>query len=113
MRPGLPHETRSVEWPREPTLPELKAVIVPLLNGADMERVAVLADPSFSVGTRETWRGLDMFVDEIGALKGLPRNEAATVIYRRNWLLQHPETEPESLANICGPAVLFSRRVWF
>lgn len=46
-------------------------------------------------------------------LDGLPRNEAATPIYRNNWLRQHPKDEPESLPAIYGPAVLFNRRVWF
>ena len=56
---------------------------------------------------------LDMFVDETGHAKDLPRNEAATAIYRANWLRQHPGTDPESLPFIAGPAVLFDRRVWF
>lgn len=113
MRPGLPHESGAVEWPREPMLAQLRSTILPFLNGGDLEHVSVLADPTFVIGTRGTWRPLDMFVDENFALKGLPLNDAATVIYRRNWLLQHPGDDPESLDQICGPAVLFSRRVWF
>jgi hypothetical protein len=113
MRPEQSHESATVEWPREPSYAQLRAAIGPLLDGGDIERVSVLADPTFSKGTRETWKPLDMFVDEDGHSKGLPRNEAATLIYRRNWLLQHPETDPESMPHIVGPAVLFSRRVWF
>ena len=41
------------------------------------------------------------------------RNEAATAIYRNNVLSQVPGKEPETLPCIVGPAVLFSRRVWF
>ena len=73
-----------------------------LLDDAVMEHVAVLYQD----------RPADMFVDEIGAIKSLPRNEAATAIYRANWLKQHPRTDPESLDAIYGPAVLFHRIVW-
>jgi hypothetical protein len=55
----------------------------------------------------------DMFVDETGVLKGLPRNEAATAIYRANWLKQHPEQDPEALPHIAGTAVVTGRRIWF
>lgn len=55
----------------------------------------------------------DMFVDEDGFTKNLPRNEKATAIYRNNWLTHHPNTDPESMACIAGPAVVFSDRVWY
>ena len=55
----------------------------------------------------------DMFVDEDGLTKRLPRNKKATAIYRNNWLTQHPNTDPESMACIVGPAVVFSARVWY
>jgi hypothetical protein len=54
-----------------------------------------------------------MFVDEDGHGRERPRNEAATTIYRANWLRQHPGVDPETLPWIAGPAVLFDRRVWF
>jgi hypothetical protein len=53
-----------------------------------------------------------MFVDETGVGR-LPRNEAATAIYRNNWLTQHPSVPAESISAIYGTAVLFARRVWF
>jgi hypothetical protein len=103
MRPGLPDQSRPVELADQPGYPSLVAIIRPLLDGCDLEHVTVLH------GGKRT----DMFVDEMSSVKGLPRNEPATAIYRNNWLTQHPEEAPEGLPAIYGPAVLFSRRVWF
>ena len=109
MRPEQANETVVFDLAHKPTLEELNAVILPLLDGADfMEHVNVLAD--FTGGLKFDWA--DMFVDELGHPKGLPRNEAATMIYRRNALLNHGVTDPESLPWIAGPAVLFRRKVW-
>lgn len=103
MIPGQEPTTHEVDWPHAPSLPRIRSVVTPVLNGGDLERVAVLYD-----GQRR-----DMFVDEDGHAKGLPRNEAATKIYRAYWLSQHPNDEPESLPYVVGPAVLFtSRQVW-
>jgi hypothetical protein len=62
------------------------------------------------------WQGeyRDMFVDETGALKGLPRNDKATTIYLNNMRTHDPENpaliDPPA---IYGPAVLFDTKVWF
>jgi hypothetical protein len=54
-----------------------------------------------------------MFVNELGRLTGLERNEAATIIYRRNTLYHKPgQHQPEDLDWIAGPAVLFEHQVW-
>ena len=104
MRPDAEPETQEVVGLKaEPGYQALKAIVEPLIDGAPLEHVTVLHD-----GERR-----DMFVDECGSLNGLPRNEAATAIYRNNWLTQNPKADPESLPAIYGPAVLFSRRVWF
>lgn len=103
MRPGKPGETQLVDLAPEPGYRALSAILRPLLDGAELEHVTVLHDGEPA----------DMFVDECGSIKRLPRNEAATAIYRNNWLTQHPKAAPESLPAIYGPAVLFSRRVWF
>jgi len=88
---------------RWPSLADLKKAILPQLDGAEyFEHVTVL----FEGGPA------DMFVDEIGHRKQLPRNELATAIYRAAWLDEHPTDHPESLPWIAGPAVLFGRRVW-
>ena len=103
FRPGQPVEKRSVEFKGDkPSYANLKAVIKPLLDGAGLEHVAVL------------WNGgrRDMFVDECGQLKGLPRNDEATKVYRNNWLTQHPKTDPEAMPWIAGPAILFDDVVW-
>lgn len=113
LRTDHPPIERTVELPAEPGYAALKALIEPLLDGAHLERVAVLDD--FDGG--EAFKPVDMFVDETGALKRLPRNEAATTIYRRATMLGRSGAlvprHPDQLPAIYGPAVLFERRVWF
>ena len=99
---GSEHVTETSLPPR-PSLDQINAVLKPIFDGAYTEHVNVL------VGSRYT----DMFVDEDGLTKRLPRNEKATAIYRNNWLTQHPNTDPELMAFIVGPAVVFSDRVWY
>jgi hypothetical protein len=66
------------------------------------------------VNVWHTGKYLDMFVDETGVLKALPRNEQATTIYRANVLAHEPETvgDIEELPFIAGDAVLFMEKVW-
>jgi hypothetical protein len=101
----------------------------PLLDGGDPEHVLVYSGARPYLGDR-FYR--DMFVDEEGQAlllrltedgvsavrdrpgKGLPRNEAATALYRRNVLMHEAPSDPESHPWIAGPAVFFpDRRVWF
>lgn len=96
-------EYHEIDWPEEPGYDKIKALIEPLLDDNPLEHVTVLYD-----GERA-----DMFVDEMGAMKPLPVNERATVIYRTNWLTQHPKADPDSLPAIHGTAILFHRRVWY
>lgn len=95
--------TSHIDWPQEPAYDLIQALLTPILDGGDPEHVLV------------KWNGerTDMFVDEIGILKGLPRNDPATDIYRAYFLRQHPGEMPENLSHIRGTAVLFHRRVWF
>lgn len=103
MKANGTSEEREIDLPEDPGYDVLASLIRPLLDGADLEHVSVLHD-----GPK------DMFVDDDGLAKELPRNEAATRVYRNNWLTQHPEDAPETLPEIVGPAVLFpDRRVWF
>lgn len=90
-QPPVEHTTEATSYE------ELRPLIVEHLNGADPEHVYVLHN-----GERR-----DLFVDEVGHLKHLPRNEAATSIYRNAYLSRHPGTHPEALDWIAGPAVLF------
>lgn len=114
MRPDEPHETREVhDWPREPGYDRIKALLEEWFPSGHFEQVNVLAD----FGGGERYEQLDMFVDDTGHLQHLPRNEAATIVYRRAALMGRARipipSDPESLSWIAGPAVLFSRRVWF
>src|SRR5262245_12091051 len=90
-RPGSPTggpDVLDVVLPAEPSLAALHAVVDPLLgDGAVMEHVTVLFDG----------RRADMFVDEHGHGRGLPRNESATAIYRAAYLANHPGTDAEGL----------------
>lgn len=107
MRPEQPNQTVAFDLPHAATLDELKDVILPWLGCEHMEHVSVLAD--FSGGFR--FQVADMFIDEMGHAKGLPRNENATAIYRRNAVLNQG-VAPEELPWIAGPALLFRRKVW-
>jgi hypothetical protein len=106
-RPGQPEpEIVNVRMAKRPSLDELHAIIDPYLEidgeKRNLEHVNVLFN-----GTPH-----DMFVDECGVLDELPRNEAATAIYRANWLDMHPDDDPESLPHIAGVALVFWRKVW-
>jgi len=104
FRVGVAPETVETDLPAEPGYDALKQLIGPLIDGEPLEHVTVLHE-----GERR-----DMFVDENSALTGLPRNEAATAIYRNNWLTRHPGADPESIPAIYGTAILFpDRQVWF
>jgi len=102
FKPDGDHDVLEVDLARDPGYIELKKLVEPLLSGG-MERVTVKFQDKV----------VDMFVDEIGLLKGLPRNEAATMIYRKNTLDHNPEMDPEELSFIAGVAVVFNRPVWF
>jgi hypothetical protein len=90
----------------------LREIVEPL-TGEPMEHVSVWANYDFKTECQQ----LDMFVNENGSLNRLSRNETATTIYRRA-TMEGKTTgpipkNPEELNFIVGPAVLFSRRVWF
>lgn len=108
IRVGTEPEQVETELPDYPGYDKIKRIIGPLIGFEPLEHVAVLHD-----GERT-----DMFVSELGSLAlttrpPLPRNEAATAIYRNNWLTRNPGTDPESMPAIYGTAILFDRRVWF
>lgn len=116
----------DVSLPPEPSLDQIKTYITPTVPR--FERVAVLFQG----------HPADMFVDANGHALDLPRNEAATMIYRTNGVVRRLiEADPslrgltieemcrralivtgEEIAtsqapSIVGPAVLFEKRVWF
>jgi GNAT superfamily N-acetyltransferase len=95
-------ERRDVDWPHDPGYDRIRDLIRPLLDGGKLEHVTVL----------HNGKPADMFVDEDFQDKGLPRNDAATAIYRAYSLKCQPGTDPETLPAIAGPAIIFERRVW-
>jgi hypothetical protein len=104
----------TLDMPRQPGFGEISAIVNPYLqvpgkSAAYMERVTVWHNGEY----------LDMFVDDMGAIKRLPVNEAATLIYHAN-MIAHAEHFEHCLTpdtsdwpKIHGVAVLFHRRVWF
>lgn len=98
----LPQEL-EVDLPERPSILMLRQLIEPHLDGGDLERVLVFWEGQYT----------DMFVDGMGQLKDLPHNEAATEIYRNNTVVHRPGTDPDTLPDVVGPAVLMERRVWF
>jgi hypothetical protein len=86
------------------TLDNIRKVVEPHLQGGRMERVRVFHNDIYT----------DMFVDDNGQEKNLPRNEKATRIYRNNVLTHEPGEypDPEVLPYVYGPAVLFLTPVW-
>ena len=95
-------QERDLDMDEDPSLAEIREAVAPSLAGGRPEHVTVLYEG----------RRADMFVDEDGFEKDLPRNEAATTLYRASWMERHPGTDPEDLPWIAGTAVLFDRIVW-
>jgi hypothetical protein len=108
MKPNMPHETRSFELPERPNYTDISELMQLLIGCQNFEHVKVLADFKGALA----FKPADMFVDEMAHQKFLPRNEAATAIYRRNALINEGARDPELLPWIAGPAVLFERRIW-
>lgn len=113
IEPDAADQILQFDLPREPGYHRLAEIIEPLLGGASLEQVSVLAD--FDGGTK--FEPLDMFVDGEGLLKNLPRNKVATEHYRRANQMGKSSApkarDPEMLSYIAGTAILFDRRVWF
>jgi hypothetical protein len=99
-----PFADHEILLAKKPVYEDLRRLIEPHLCGARLMHVRVLC-PVLGEWT-------DMFVDDMGALKRLPRNDAATAIYRNGFLSKKPNDDPEKLPYIAGPAVVFLRPVW-
>lgn len=103
----------AVDWPATPTLDQIKALVEPIVGGP-MEHVHVLNPKRVEADEISLSDYLDMFVDEIGHVRaGGPRarNDAATAIYRANWL-RAEGGDPEDLHWIAGTAIVFDRQIW-
>lgn len=115
MRPDGSREVQTHLMSTNPGIAELNAILKPLLGLLELddyiERVAV-----FAPFEEKPLDKRDMFVDEIGQQKGLPRNEEATEHYRRATMLgrsaEPKPADPEELPDVVGSAVLFERTVW-
>jgi hypothetical protein len=105
LKPDGTTTKHTAEMTIEPTYRELKAAVQPHLDGGEILHVAILKRNGHD-------RAADMFVDEMGVLKKLPRNEKATQFYRASWLKRHPKTDPETMPHIAGVAVVFEETVW-
>jgi hypothetical protein len=108
MRPDGTNELREVDWPSHPNYERIRDLVAPLIDNGSIECVHCLAD--FEGGTN--YQRSDMIVDENFLERRLPRNEAATKIYRRAAMLRMPGREAETLPPICGTALLFDRIIW-
>lgn len=78
------------------------------VTGDQVEHVRVFAD--FFGGN--DFKYLDMFVNELGHITGLPLNVMATAIYQHNVKYHEPNVQHPDMPTIVGPAVLFEEIVW-
>ena len=105
-------ETIAIELVPPITIETLRHLLRPLVGG-EPEHVRVYC--AFEPGGEEAYR--DMFVNETGAVDGLPVNSLATGMYHRNVVVHDPDGlgSAESLAKaprIYSTAVLFEQLVW-
>ena len=99
----------EIDWPENPTLDQIKVLVEPIVGGS-LEHVRVLNPISVEADELTDEDYLDMFVDEVGVGRKL-RNDAATGIYRANWLRANGG-DPEDMPWIAGTAIVFNRRIW-
>jgi hypothetical protein len=86
-----------------PAVEELGKIVLPLLGCRAFGHILVHVDGE----------PRDLFCDEMTGIREMPLNERTTELYRAGFLSVHPDGDPESVATISGPAVLFEERVWF
>jgi hypothetical protein len=110
-RPGADPQHGEIDWPEDPGYDRIKALVVPLLDGADPEHLHVLAPDRVGAAELTEADDWDMFVDENGIWKNLDENRAATKIY--HGASRHRGETIIGNYTICGPAVLIRRTVWF
>ena len=99
----------TIELEREPTFTKLADIVNPYLQAEGKPEAFFEHIRVFHQGDYDS-----MFVDDMGALKKLPVNEAATLIYHANMLAHEcPGADTSTWPKIHGVAVLFHRNVWF
>lgn len=108
---------RTVNWPKAPKLEYFQKLLLPILGPhSDFEQVSVWVDYAALDATTGDFAARDMFVDDRGKMKMLPRNDVATVLYRNAVMMGKTRyaapPDPEMLSMIYGTAILFERKVW-
>jgi len=107
LTPGAKRRRLELTMAPVPAYAELAAKVAPLIGGS-IEHVRIWDKH------QEIYAS--MFVDEQSISKGLPRNEAATKIYRANMIAHSKDPraklDPERLPAIYGAAVVFKCNVW-
>ena len=81
---------------------QVRAILQNVFGDAYSERVTVFWEQGYC----------EMYVDEIGQIKGLPLNPRATEIYRNNIMVHEPGRHVATdLPTVAGDVVLFDRRI--
>jgi len=114
-------QIKEYKLEKEPGFEEIRKIFEEFIPDCDMEHVSVLFDPGYIEAKDHVYKGkpTDMFVDEIGVLKGLPANFQATQIYMANTIRKYGPAYVTKLLQagaaplIHGPAIVFDRQVWF
>ena len=102
----------EVDWPKEPGYERIAALVEPLLGqGRHLEHVSILRPDHRRDEKLRPYSARDMFVDELGALDGLPLNPTATKLYQA--LTVYRTGSAGDCQGIFGLAVVFDKRVWF
>ena len=91
----------ALDWPEFPSRELVSEFVETILPASALELMPLEIHHDHMIS--------DMFVK---ADYHQPRNESATTVYRQNYIVHNPGTNPESLPFIAGPAVLFYRKVW-
>lgn len=119
LHPDGRREAMEIDLPEKPSYGKLARAMRPFL-GEYINRIGYLLPelmerlPALVKGEER-----DLVVCELGevALSGrdpLPFNHEATKLHRAVTLAERPSADPDTLAKVCGPAVLFTdRKIWF
>lgn len=100
--PGEDVHTGSARLPEIPNPAEVRKVVSEFIAHG-IQRVSVVLDG----------RTADMFVEDANQPGEHPLNERATLIYNRQYLLDHADVDIDRLPRIYGPALVFDDPVWF
>lgn len=100
-RPGYEREKRVVTLTQNPTISQVKPIVEEILGGP-CEHCHVLFEEQMT----------DFFILKGAFESGLPVNPQATKIFHARWLQSNSQDNSNILAQVHGPALVFSRSVW-